>query len=133
MKVFGADMDGEPCPEQIDGRERVFTAIEGTESESRYVDLADGARLHFEVGGTGPAVTLLHPGLWDMRAWDPQFEPWAARFPGIFRITDGTMATGTLTGPGLAETIRVMLVNNHRMCSFMSTEKIDALVEELKK
>ncbi|WEF33643.1 NADH-quinone oxidoreductase subunit NuoE [Pseudoduganella chitinolytica] len=27
----------------------------------------------------------------------------------------------------------VMLVNNHRMCSFMSTEKIDALVEELKK
>ena len=27
----------------------------------------------------------------------------------------------------------VMLVNNHRMCSFMSNEKIDALVEELKK
>jgi NADH-quinone oxidoreductase subunit E len=27
----------------------------------------------------------------------------------------------------------VMLVNNHRMCSFMSNEKIDALIEELKK
>jgi NADH-quinone oxidoreductase subunit E len=27
----------------------------------------------------------------------------------------------------------VMLVNNHRMCSFMSNDKIDALVEELKK
>ena len=27
----------------------------------------------------------------------------------------------------------VMLVNNHRMCSFMSDEKIDALVEELNK
>lgn len=27
----------------------------------------------------------------------------------------------------------VMLVNNHRMCSFMSDDKIDALVEELKK
>ena len=27
--------------------------------------------------------------------------PWAARFPGIFRITDGTMQTGLLTGPGL--------------------------------
>lgn len=27
----------------------------------------------------------------------------------------------------------VMLINNHRMCSFMSDEKIDALVEELKK
>jgi L-alanine-DL-glutamate epimerase-like enolase superfamily enzyme len=28
-------------------------------------------------------------------------KPWAARFPGIFRITDGTMQTGVLTGPGL--------------------------------
>jgi NADH-quinone oxidoreductase subunit E len=27
----------------------------------------------------------------------------------------------------------VMLVNNHRMCSFMSNDKIDALVEEVKK
>jgi NADH-quinone oxidoreductase subunit E len=27
----------------------------------------------------------------------------------------------------------VMLVNNHRMCSFMTDEKIDALVEELNK
>jgi NADH-quinone oxidoreductase subunit E len=27
----------------------------------------------------------------------------------------------------------VMLVNNKRMCSFMSNEKIDALIEELKK
>jgi NADH-quinone oxidoreductase subunit E len=26
-----------------------------------------------------------------------------------------------------------MLVNNKRMCSFMSNEKIDALIEELKK
>jgi len=26
----------------------------------------------------------------------------------------------------------VMLVNNHRMCSFMSNDKIDALVDELK-
>lgn len=27
--------------------------------------------------------------------------PWAERFPGIFRITDGTMQTGVLTGVGL--------------------------------
>ncbi|UGQ44763.1 NADH-quinone oxidoreductase subunit NuoE [Massilia endophytica] len=27
----------------------------------------------------------------------------------------------------------VLLVNNHRMCSFMSNDKLDALVEELKK
>lgn len=29
-------------------------------------------------------------------------EPWAASHPGIMRITDGTMATETLTGPGLS-------------------------------
>jgi L-alanine-DL-glutamate epimerase-like enolase superfamily enzyme len=28
-------------------------------------------------------------------------KPWEQRFPGIFRITDGTMDTGVLTGPGL--------------------------------
>lgn len=28
-------------------------------------------------------------------------EPWAPRFPGMFRITDGTMETGLLDGPGL--------------------------------
>jgi hypothetical protein len=28
-------------------------------------------------------------------------EPWAANFPGIFRITDGTLRTGELTGQGL--------------------------------
>jgi L-alanine-DL-glutamate epimerase-like enolase superfamily enzyme len=28
-------------------------------------------------------------------------EPWAARFPGMFRITDGTMETGLLDGVGL--------------------------------
>jgi L-alanine-DL-glutamate epimerase-like enolase superfamily enzyme len=27
--------------------------------------------------------------------------PWEQRFPGIFRVTDGTMETGLLTGPGL--------------------------------
>ncbi len=28
-------------------------------------------------------------------------EPWQGRFPGIFKITDGAMRTGELTGPGL--------------------------------
>jgi L-alanine-DL-glutamate epimerase-like enolase superfamily enzyme len=27
--------------------------------------------------------------------------PWEGRFPGLFRVTDGTMDTGVLTGPGL--------------------------------
>lgn len=28
-------------------------------------------------------------------------QPWLEKFPGIFRITDGTIVTGCLTGPGL--------------------------------
>jgi pimeloyl-ACP methyl ester carboxylesterase len=39
------------------------------------VELADGAHLAFEDVGEGPAVLLVHPGLWDMRTWDPQIDP----------------------------------------------------------
>jgi pimeloyl-ACP methyl ester carboxylesterase len=38
-----------------------------------FLDLPDGARLHYEVAGEGPVVTLIHPGLWDMRTWDREF------------------------------------------------------------
>jgi pimeloyl-ACP methyl ester carboxylesterase len=34
----------------------------------------DGARLEFDVAGDGPGVVFLHPGLWDRRAWDDQFD-----------------------------------------------------------
>jgi L-alanine-DL-glutamate epimerase-like enolase superfamily enzyme len=30
--------------------------------------------------------------------------PWESRFPGIFKVTDGMLMTGTLTGPGLGAT-----------------------------
>jgi 3-oxoadipate enol-lactonase len=33
----------------------------------------DGGKLYYEVAGEGPAVVLVHPGLWDSRAWDEQF------------------------------------------------------------
>ena len=36
------------------------------------IALADGGHLAFEDVGEGPPVVLLHPGLWDMRTWDPQ-------------------------------------------------------------
>lgn len=67
---------------------------------------------------TCPGASLLHsaglaahvPGVAAIESNARQYipaanAPWAARFPGIFRITDGTMATGTLTGPGLGVVI----------------------------
>lgn len=31
-----------------------------------------GGRLYHEISGAGEDVTLIHPGLWDSRVWDPQ-------------------------------------------------------------
>lgn len=42
----------------------------------RRVQFEDG-ELAFEVAGEGPTVTFLHPGLWDMRTWDREFERFA--------------------------------------------------------
>ncbi len=35
-------------------------------------------RLHYDDVGEGPAVTLVHPGLWDMRTWDRESTRWPA-------------------------------------------------------
>jgi 3-oxoadipate enol-lactonase len=40
----------------------------------------DGGELEYDVAGEGPGVVLLHPGLWDRRTWDDQFEPFAERY-----------------------------------------------------
>jgi pimeloyl-ACP methyl ester carboxylesterase len=37
----------------------------------------DGCRLYYEVRGAGPAIVLIHAGLWDLRIWDDQMEPFA--------------------------------------------------------
>lgn len=44
---------------------------------------------------------------------------------GLFTLKEGECMGACGDSP-------VMLLNNHKMCSFMSNEKIDALVEELK-
>jgi pimeloyl-ACP methyl ester carboxylesterase len=41
------------------------------------LELPDGAHLNYQVAGEGPTVTLIHPGLWDMRTWDREFETFA--------------------------------------------------------
>jgi L-alanine-DL-glutamate epimerase-like enolase superfamily enzyme len=63
---------------------------------------------------TCPGASLIHsaglaahiPGIVAIESNARQYcpaanTPWESRFPGMFRITDGTMATGLLDGPGL--------------------------------
>jgi L-alanine-DL-glutamate epimerase-like enolase superfamily enzyme len=63
---------------------------------------------------TCPGASLLHsaglaahvPGVAAIESNARQYmpaanEPWADRFPGIFRVHDGTLETGVLDGPGL--------------------------------
>ena len=42
----------------------------------------DGGAISWEAAGDGPAVTFLHPGLWDRRTWDAQF----ASFSETYRV-----------------------------------------------
>jgi L-alanine-DL-glutamate epimerase-like enolase superfamily enzyme len=63
---------------------------------------------------TCPGASLIHsaglaahvPGVAAIEANSRQYVPaanegWEQRFPGVFRVSDGTMQTGCLTGPGL--------------------------------
>jgi 3-oxoadipate enol-lactonase len=47
-----------------------------------YADV-DGGRLWFERRGEGFPVVLVHPGFWDARIWDAQFEQFAAQHDTI--------------------------------------------------
>ena len=42
-------------------------------------------RLHYQDEGAGPTVTLIHPGLWDMRTWDREFARWPSRGLRVIR------------------------------------------------
>ena len=44
-----------------------------------------GGHLAYEIMGEGPLVTLLHPGLWDMRTWDREFERWPSQGLRVLR------------------------------------------------
>jgi pimeloyl-ACP methyl ester carboxylesterase len=55
-----------------------------------------GARLVYEVAGDGPAVVLIHGFGLDMRMWDPQVGPLAARFKVVRYDCRGFGASGPL-------------------------------------
>jgi 3-oxoadipate enol-lactonase len=61
--------------------------------------LPDGARLAYDVHGEGPAVALLHPGLWDRRTWDREAETFAeAGFRVVRHDARGYGGSSRLTG-----------------------------------
>lgn len=68
---------------------------------SGYADMPDGARLYYEVAGDGPAVTLLHPGLWDSRTWDREFDTWGDRFR-VLRYDQRGYGRSSRPNPGMA-------------------------------
>src|SRR5216683_3000374 len=53
-----------------------------------------GARLAYQVAGDGPAVVLIHGFGLDMRMWDPQVGPLAARFRVVRYDCRGFGASG---------------------------------------
>ena len=56
--------------------------------ETGYVDVT-GGRLYYEVEGDGPAVTLVHAGVANLRMWDGQVAAWRDRFRVIRYDTRG--------------------------------------------
>lgn len=43
----------------------------------------NGGTLEYEVAGEGPAVVFLHPGLWDRRTWDDQFDVFSRSYRAV--------------------------------------------------
>jgi pimeloyl-ACP methyl ester carboxylesterase len=61
--------------------------------------LPDGATLAYDVHGQGPAVVLLHPGLWDRRTWDREARTFAdAGFMVVRYDARGYGGSSRLTG-----------------------------------
>jgi len=53
--------------------------VTGISTECGFAEV-DGARLYYEVAGTGPALVLVHGFTLDTRSWDAQFETLRADF-----------------------------------------------------
>ena len=64
------------------------------------LELPDGAHLNYEIAGDGPTVTLIHPGLWDLRTWDREFASFADAGYRDFATT--SVGTEVRAGPSRA-------------------------------
>ncbi|HEX6844847.1 MAG TPA: alpha/beta hydrolase [Actinomycetota bacterium] len=78
------------------------------------LELADGAELHYEVEGDGPAVVFLHPGLWDARTWDPQVPSFvAAGFRVIRYDLRGFGRSSRLDGSAFSPVLDLVALLDH--------------------
>jgi 3-oxoadipate enol-lactonase len=66
-----------------------------------FVDVPDRGRLAFADVGEGPVVVLLHPGLWDMRTWDPQVPALVAAGYRVLRYDVRGYGRSSRPEPGL--------------------------------
>lgn len=67
-----------------------------------FLELPDGASLHYEIAGEGPTVTLIHPGLWDMRTWDHEFMRFADAGYRVLRYDVRGYGGSSRPEPGVA-------------------------------
>ena len=75
------------------GHDSGMTTSQATLSRTAVLE-RPGARLAYEVSGGGPAVVLVHGFGLDMRMWDPQAGPLAARFRVVRYDCRGFGASG---------------------------------------
>ena len=69
-------------------------------ASSRFVEI-EGGRLYVEETGEGPALVFLHPGLWDSRTWDPQFEAFAEQGYRVLRLDARGYGRSSRPEPGV--------------------------------
>src|SRR5712692_8710831 len=67
-------------------------------SKIGFVETSQG-RLYHEVAGDGPALVLIHGGLWDARMWDDQFDAFAEGHTVIRYDLRGFGRSDPPTGP----------------------------------
>jgi pimeloyl-ACP methyl ester carboxylesterase len=83
------------------------TVMEGT------VALPDGGHLAYDLAGEGPMLTMIHPGLWDRRTWDREFDAWTDRYRVLRYDVRGYGRSSRLTGASYshARDLAVLLEN----------------------
>jgi 3-oxoadipate enol-lactonase len=83
-------------------------------SQMGVVSLSGGGHLRFDESGSGPAVVLVHPGLWDRRVWDEQMESFpAAGFRTIRYDQRGYGESSRLTGEPYSSVADLLALLDH--------------------